>query len=85
MRTFSSFTAAHHLLFTYSLDLQVEVINLRSLVEEIGEEVFFKPLTKSTDGKPTTAALSHKTSMASFLIRFALRNSHTFAHSTGMV
>ncbi|KAJ7637185.1 Hydantoinase/oxoprolinase-domain-containing protein [Roridomyces roridus] len=56
-----SFTALHHSLFTYSLDLRVEVINLRSRVEEISEDVILKNLAKSDGGAPCNEALTSKT------------------------
>ncbi|KAJ7336259.1 Hydantoinase/oxoprolinase-domain-containing protein [Mycena albidolilacea] len=57
-----SFTALHHSLFTYSLDLRVEVINLRSRAEEVSEDVILKELTKSeTDGVPCSDALTGRT------------------------
>ncbi|KAF8189804.1 Hydantoinase/oxoprolinase-domain-containing protein [Mycena galopus ATCC 62051] len=57
-----NFTALHHSLFTYSLDLRVEIINLRSRVEEISEAVILKDLAKSDkDGIPCSEALIDRT------------------------
>ncbi|KAJ7237290.1 Hydantoinase/oxoprolinase-domain-containing protein [Mycena haematopus] len=57
-----SFTALHHSLFTYSLDLRVEIVNLRSRVEEVSEEVILKDLAKSDpDGIPSSKALTGRT------------------------
>ncbi|KAJ7243203.1 Hydantoinase/oxoprolinase-domain-containing protein, partial [Mycena haematopus] len=57
-----SFTALHHSLFTYSLDLRVEIVNLRSRVEEVSEEVILKDLAKSDpDGIPCSKALTGRT------------------------
>ncbi|KAF7323952.1 hypothetical protein MKEN_00616700 [Mycena kentingensis (nom. inval.)] len=52
------FTALHHSLFTYSLDLRVEVINLRSRAEEVGGEVILQNLPKSSNesGDPSPDA-----------------------------
>ncbi|KAJ7487787.1 Hydantoinase/oxoprolinase-domain-containing protein [Mycena latifolia] len=57
----SSFTSLHHSLFTYSLDLHVEVINLRSRAEEISAEVILKDLSKSEEGLPCPEALTGRT------------------------
>ncbi|KAJ7432905.1 Hydantoinase/oxoprolinase-domain-containing protein [Mycena galericulata] len=57
----SSFTSLHHSLFTYSLDLRVEVINLRSRAEEISEKVILKDLSKSDGGIPCNEALTGRT------------------------
>ncbi|KAJ7695422.1 Hydantoinase/oxoprolinase-domain-containing protein [Mycena rosella] len=59
----SSFTALHHSLFTYSLDIRVEVINLRSRAEEISQDVILKNLSKSEEGVPSQDALTGKTDM----------------------
>ncbi|KAJ7770468.1 Hydantoinase/oxoprolinase-domain-containing protein [Mycena metata] len=57
-----SFTSLHHSLFTYSLDLRVEIINLRSRAEEASEDVILKELAKSDDGGvPSIEALTGKT------------------------
>ncbi|KAF7349308.1 hypothetical protein MSAN_01720300 [Mycena sanguinolenta] len=57
-----SFTALHHSLFTYSLDLHVEIINLRSRVEEVSEEIILKDLAKSDEGGiPSAEALTGRT------------------------
>ncbi|KAJ6571691.1 Hydantoinase/oxoprolinase-domain-containing protein [Mycena capillaripes] len=57
-----SFTALHHSLFTYSLDIRVEIINLRSRAEEVSEDVILKHLAKSdTDGVPRNEALTGRT------------------------
>lgn len=57
----SSFTSLHHSLFTYSLDLRVEIINLRSRAEEILEDIILKNLGKSDGGVPTHRALTSRT------------------------
>ncbi|KAF7350406.1 hypothetical protein MVEN_01345400 [Mycena venus] len=57
-----SFTALHHSLFTYSLDIRVEIINLRSRVEEVSEDVILKELPKAEkDGIPFSEALIGRT------------------------
>jgi 5-oxoprolinase (ATP-hydrolysing) len=59
---FFSFTSLHHSLFTYSLDIRVEIINLRSRAEEISEDVILKDLSKSDKGGiPCNEALSGRT------------------------
>ncbi|KAJ7755337.1 Hydantoinase/oxoprolinase-domain-containing protein [Mycena maculata] len=57
----SSFTWLHHSLFTYSLDLRVEVVNLRSRAEEVSADVILKALSKSNEGTPCGEALTGRT------------------------
>ncbi|KAJ6631083.1 Hydantoinase/oxoprolinase-domain-containing protein [Mycena sp. CBHHK59/15] len=59
----NSFTSLHHSLFTYSLDLRVEVINLRTRAEEVAEDIILEDLAKSDGGMPFTEALSDTTEM----------------------
>ncbi|KAJ7274998.1 Hydantoinase/oxoprolinase-domain-containing protein [Mycena rebaudengoi] len=58
-----SFTSLHHSLFTYSLELRVEVINLRSRVEEVTGDVILMELDKSNGGTPSAEALSDRTDL----------------------
>ncbi|KAK7046636.1 Hydantoinase/oxoprolinase-domain-containing protein [Favolaschia claudopus] len=57
-----SFTTLHHTLFTYSLDLPIEIINLRSRVEEISDDVILVDLVKSeNEVNPSSNALAERT------------------------
>jgi 5-oxoprolinase (ATP-hydrolysing) len=58
-----SFTRAHHQMFTYALDLSIEIINLRGLAEETSKEFKVQELPKSADGKPSDDAIHSRTSM----------------------
>lgn len=59
----NSFTSLHHSLFTYSLELRVEIINLRSRAEEVSPGVILKQLSRSENGLPSPDALSAGTEM----------------------
>ncbi|KAF7289919.1 hypothetical protein MIND_01366800 [Mycena indigotica] len=51
------FTSLHNSLFTYTLDLGVEVINLRGRAEEVTEEIILPQLERgSSDGQPDSKA-----------------------------
>ncbi|KAJ7207148.1 Hydantoinase/oxoprolinase-domain-containing protein [Mycena pura] len=56
-----SFTSRHHSLFTYSLDLRVEMINLRSRAEEVLEDIILTDLAQSDGGIPRAEAVVGRT------------------------
>ncbi|KIJ53509.1 hypothetical protein M422DRAFT_241749 [Sphaerobolus stellatus SS14] len=57
------FTRIHEQMFTYALELSIEMINLRAIAEEKSRDVKVQMLGKSLDGKPLPEAIQSRTRM----------------------
>ena len=62
-----SFEENHVSLFTFSLDLEVEMVNLRSVAQENVKDVKIQPIPKGT-GVPSKDALQSTTSLVGHVL-----------------